>query len=125
MHAHLASSSSSRSSLLASRASQMRAVPTASERALWGALRAGRLGTTFRRQVPIANRFIADFLAPAARLCVEVDGGYHDQRHSADARRDRALARLGYRVLHLEADLVVRDIEAALARVIEALAASG
>jgi very-short-patch-repair endonuclease len=39
---------------------------------LWSAIRGGRLGTAFRRQV-------------------------------SDARRDRKLARLGYRVLRLEA----------------------
>ena len=121
MHAHAVSST--RSSLLASRASQMRAVPTLSEQLLWAALRAGRLGAGFRRQVPVGGRFVADFLAPAARLVVEVDGGYHEQRGRADARRDRALCRLGYRVLHLDAELVMRDLGAAVALVREALAA--
>jgi hypothetical protein len=58
----------------------------------------GRLGVTFRRQVPLGP-FIVDFLAPSARLVVEVDGGYHELRAKADARRTRWLERRGYRVL--------------------------
>jgi very-short-patch-repair endonuclease len=68
----------------------------------------------FRRQVPLLGRFIADFLAPARRLVIEVDGGYHVERARADARRDAVLARAGYRVLRFEAELVVRDVEAVL-----------
>ena len=87
--------SSARSSLLASRASQMRAVPTCSEQLLWSALRGRRLGVGFRCQVPIGGRFIADLLAPAARLVVEVDGGYHERREppmSAVMRRSSGSA---------------------------------
>jgi very-short-patch-repair endonuclease len=50
------------------------------------------------------------------KLIVEVDGGYHAQRVSADVRRDEALRRAGYRVLRLEAQAVLRARrEAALA----------
>ena len=34
-------------------------------------------------------------------LVVEVDGGYHAERATADARRSRVLERLGYRVLRV------------------------
>jgi len=43
-----------------------------------------------------------------------VDGGYHSERVRADARRDRALSRAGYRVLRLPAELVMRDLAAAV-----------
>jgi very-short-patch-repair endonuclease len=46
---------------------------------------------------------------------VEVDGGYHARRGGADARR--ALVRAGYRVLRLEAELVMSDLPAAVARI--------
>jgi very-short-patch-repair endonuclease len=62
-------------------------------------------------------RFIVDFLAPAARLVVEVDGGYHCERRAADARRDEKLRRAGYRVLRVEAELVRNDLPAAIARI--------
>ena len=52
----------------------MRRHPTPTEHILWQAIRGGRLGVTFRRQVPLGP-FIVDFLAPGARLVVEVDGG--------------------------------------------------
>jgi very-short-patch-repair endonuclease len=111
-----------RSSALAHYAAQHRSAPTRSEEALWSLIRGGRTGVWFRRQVVIGGRFIADFVAPAARLVVEVDGGYHSRRRAADARRDRALARRGYRVLRLEADLVLRQPEEAVARIRAALA---
>jgi very-short-patch-repair endonuclease len=95
-------------------ASQNRAAPTASEARLWSALSGGKLGVQFRRQVPIGKRFIVDFLAPRARLVVEVDGSYHAQRRAADARRDSKLRRLGYHVLRIPAGLVVSDLQAAV-----------
>jgi very-short-patch-repair endonuclease len=75
----------------------------------------------FRRQVVLGNHFIVDFLAPHARLVVEVDGSYHAQRRAADARRDSKLRRLGYRVIRLPAALVVRDLHAAVELVRAAL----
>lgn len=114
---------SSRQRLIESRASGLRSSPTASEARLWQAVRAGRLGARFRRQVPVLGRFIVDFLAPRSRLVVEVDGGYHARQRRADARRDEALRRAGYRVLRLDARLVMRDLPGALALVRAELAA--
>jgi very-short-patch-repair endonuclease len=102
---------SHRRSVLERRAREMRHAPTASEAALWALLRGKRLGVQFRRQVRVAG-FIADFCAPASRLVVEVDGGSHAGRESADARRDWALARAGYRVLRLAAEVVLREPDA-------------
>jgi very-short-patch-repair endonuclease len=70
----------------------------------------------------LLNHYIVDFLAPAARVVVEVDGGYHACRRGADARRDEALRRGGYRVVRLEADLVMKDLPQAVALVREAVA---
>ena len=116
---------SARSTLLAERAHALRSAPTDSEQKLWQlALRAGGLGVEFRRQVVIADRFIVDFLAPPHRLIVEVDGfEYHRRRRTADARRDRKLARLGYRVLRLDADCGTRHLPEAVARIRAALGA--
>jgi very-short-patch-repair endonuclease len=112
---------SKRKLLLAQRAQLMRSNPSWPEQKLWEAIRQGQLGMPFRRQV-VVGRFIADFVAPRAKLVVEVDGRCHEQRRAADARRDRVLARLGYRVLRLEAELVVRQLPVALERVRAALA---
>ena len=102
-------------------AAQNRAALTESEARLWSALSAGKLGVSFRRQVPVGDRFIVDFLAPRARLVVEVDGGYHARRRGADGRRDGKLRRLGYRVLRLPAALVMNDLEAAVELVLASL----
>ena len=69
----------------------------------------------------VIGEYIVDFLAPARRLVVEVNGAYHARRSSADARRDARLQALGYRVLHLEAELVMRDLTVALERIRAAL----
>jgi hypothetical protein len=73
-----------RSVQLEVRACEMRLSPTLSEARLWQALRGSRLGVAFRRQAVIGD-YIVDFLAPAASLVVEVDGGYHGRRRRADA----------------------------------------
>jgi very-short-patch-repair endonuclease len=104
--------------VLEARAREMRRAPTSSEARLFEAVRGGRLGVTFRRQVPLAGRFIADLYAAEVRLVVEVDGGYHAERARADARRDRAMARLGVSVLRVSAALVMDDLEAAVERVL-------
>ncbi len=107
---------------LAAFALRMRHAPTASEAALWRALSGRRVcGVQFRRQYVVGARWIADFAAPSAQLIVEVDGSAHRGRKRHDARRDRALAALGYRVLRLNAELVLRDLPAAVALVQAAL----
>jgi very-short-patch-repair endonuclease len=102
-------------------ARQHRTALNSSEQALWSEIRGGRLGVWFRRQV-VMGHFIVDFLAPAARVIVEVDGGYHVTRVGAAARRDRKLTRMGdYRVLRLDAELVRRDVHAAVEQIRAAL----
>jgi very-short-patch-repair endonuclease len=105
--------------ILAAYAHRLRREPTDSEARLWRALRSSQLGVAFRRQVPVLG-FIVDFLAPSVRLIVEVDGGYHARRKSADERRDIKLNRAGYRVLRIDAELVMRDLTAAAAEVVAA-----
>ena len=56
-----------------------------------------------------------------AYLVIEVDGGYHVTRAGADGRRTQQLARLGYRVLRLEAAVVLANPAVALAVVQAAL----
>jgi very-short-patch-repair endonuclease len=75
-------SSRSRLSLLAERWAEMRLAPTGTEARRFEALRAGKLGVSFRRQVPVLGRFIADFFAPAPRLVVEVDGAFALRRRT-------------------------------------------
>jgi very-short-patch-repair endonuclease len=75
----------------------------------------------FRRQVPVAGLFIADFLAPSIKLIVEVDGAIHARKQGPDARRDRKLQRAGFRIVRISAQLVLSDLPAAVALVRAAL----
>ena len=106
--------------LLAERAHFMRRNSTETESQLWRKLSGKRLGIAFKRQIPI-DRYIVDFLAPAERLVVEVDGAGHSLRRTADARRDRTLQRLGYRVLRIDAELVRCNLAEAVALIVAAL----
>src|SRR5664280_481660 len=110
---------------LTQRAHEMRHQLTRSEAALWSQISRSQLGVTFRRQVLVGNRYIVDFLAPSILLVVEVDGPYHARRAVADARRERHLQRLGFRVLRLDADLVLSRLAEAVERVRGALGQTG
>jgi very-short-patch-repair endonuclease len=98
----------------------MRSAPTLSEAKLWAELAGSKLGVAFRRQAVVGDA-IVDFLAPSRRLIVEVDGVHHTRRRRADVRRDARLRTAGYRVVRIDVELVVRDLAAAVARVVEAL----
>ena len=106
--------------LLAERAHFLRHNSTETEQILWRQLAGSALGVAFKRQVPV-DRYILDFLAPAVKLVVEVDGAGHSLRRTADARRDRVLQRLGYRVLRLDAELVSRRLSLAVEAIRNAL----
>ncbi len=90
--------------LLAERAQYMRHNLTETEAILWRRISGKQLGVAFNRQVPV-ERYILDFLAPSAKLVVEVDDRSHELRRSADAHRDRTPARLGYRAVRIPAQV--------------------
>ena len=117
------SSSTQRNLQLRGRAAGMREAGTASERALWQLLRGGQLGVAFRRQV-VLHGCIVDFVALNPKLVVEVDGAYHStpEQRRADARRDRRLAKVGYRVLRVAAAEVLARPEQVRVLVSAALA---
>jgi len=64
---------------------------------------------------------MADAVTRSDRQTSLVLCGYHARGVSADARRDRKLACAGYRVVRLQAELVMRDLPAALLAVRRAL----
>ncbi|MFC3079760.1 endonuclease domain-containing protein [Phenylobacterium terrae] len=91
------------------RARALRRSSTDAEKHLWAALRAHRLGGwKWRRQVPIGP-YIVDFLCPAARLVVEIDGGQHDVQVEYDAARTLRLEAHGLRVLRFWNRHVLRN----------------
>lgn len=67
---------------------------------MWTLLRDRRfVGRKFRRQVPIGP-YIVDFLCPASRLIIELDGSQH-AGSVRDAQRDAYLAAQGFRTLRI------------------------
>jgi very-short-patch-repair endonuclease len=98
----------------------LRRAETASERALWDALRDRRLcGRKFRRQQAMGP-FVVDFYCAAERLVVEIDGSIHDDAAQivADKSRQQAIESVNIRFLRVSSELVLSDLAAAL-RLIE------
>ena len=82
-----------------SRARRLRSDSTDAVRALWRLLRHRQLaGCKFRRQAPI-GRYIVDFVRFERQVIVELDGGLHQLRASADAVRTKWLTSQGFRVI--------------------------
>ena len=89
-------------------ARRLRRQATAFEDGLWQQLRGRRLaGTKWRRQAPVSP-YVVDFLCPAARLVVEVDGAQHGADALYDARRSAELEAQGLTVIRFT-NAQVRD----------------
>ena len=89
---------------------------TTAEATLWKYLKAQQLeGRKFRRQHSI-NNYIVDFYCPAERLIIELDGSVHDNlgQANADVERDERLKELGFRILRLDNNLVLCQIDTVL-----------
>ena len=115
--------SPTRAAWLEEQARRMRFAPTRSEEWLWRCLSGSKTGFAFRRQLVIGN-FIVDFACTKVRLAVEIDGAYHEERALQDARRDRALGALGWRVLRVVEEEVFADLAGVVARIALAAAAA-
>ena len=95
------------------RARALRQRSTRAEMVLWRHLRNRQLaGLKFVRQEPVGPYF-ADFVCRERHLIVEVDGGQHADS-TADAKRDAAMAKLGYRTIRVWNSDVLGNIEGVL-----------
>jgi len=95
------------------RAKELRTAMTAPEAKLWAALRGGKLGVKFQRQVVLAP-YIADFAARSERLVIELDGETHAGAEAYDATRTRILEERGYRVLRFTNREVSENLDGVL-----------
>ncbi len=77
------------------------------------------LGFHFRRQVPL-GRYYADFACHHPKLVIEIDGITHIDAEY-DAVRDAFMQKEGYRVLRVGNDDVLRELDAVMRAVQEAL----
>jgi very-short-patch-repair endonuclease len=84
------------------RARELRRAGNHAEQAVWELLCTHPLvGLRFQRQLAIGP-YVAPFACTARKLVIEIDG-------EADPRREQLLGQLGWRVMRLAADDVLRD----------------
>jgi methionine--tRNA ligase beta chain len=92
---------------------QHRSDPTEAENALWQILRGKKIGGyKFRRQ-HIINNYIADFIALAEKLIIEIDGLIHQlpENKSNDEIRTTELNRHGFEVIRFTNEQVLKDTD--------------
>jgi very-short-patch-repair endonuclease len=90
---------------------------------LWRAIKGRKLDELhFRKQHPLGP-YVLDFYCAAGKLCVEVDGATHStgSRPLRDEFRDAWLAEQGVRTLRLSAELILQDVDDAVATIRQAL----
>jgi len=91
------------------------------ERALWGILRAHRLGDVkFTRQVE-AGPYYLDFAARFERLAIELDGETHVGREGYDVARTQWLETQGWRVIRFTNGDVMSNPDGVAAVILKAL----
>ncbi len=99
-------------------ARELRTNQTDAEAKLWGVLRAGRWRELkFRRQHPFdagGQQFILDFYCHERGLCIELDGGQHQELVKLDAHRDAFLAESGIKTLRFWNSEVFNEWDAVL-----------
>jgi very-short-patch-repair endonuclease len=92
-------------------ARQLRQQHTESEALLWSLLRDKQVcGLKFRRQNPVPP-FILDFACVSKKLCVELDGDYHDTQPEKDLDRESWLRGRGWDTIRFSNDNVNADPE--------------
>lgn len=104
-------------------AQHLRRTMTDAERSLWFHLRNRALmGCKFRRQHPVGS-YVVDFACLEHRLVVELDGGQHDA--ASDAQRTKHIEAQGFRVLRFWNNDALRQQDAVLDAILQALAHAG
>ena len=93
---------------------------------LWQELRKRPNGLKFRKQFPILQMTV-DFACLERRLVIEVDGEWHGfgDQPERDAGRDALLKQEGFQVIRIAARDVLKDMDAALRRIIGACGDAG
>jgi very-short-patch-repair endonuclease len=97
-----------------SRARRLRREATGPEKVLWDALRGERCASLKFRRQRVIGQYIVDFYCHRARLIVEVDGNSHTDRAASDAERSDYLQSRGLRILRVDNDDVLRDLDTVL-----------
>lgn len=101
---------------------QLRSNMPLPEKILWAKIRNQQLGIKFRRQHGI-GRYIVDFYCAECGLVIELDGDSHYKvgAQEYDKIRDEFMRCLGLRVLRFTNRQIVKDIDAAMRKIVEEL----
>lgn len=103
------------------RSRELRKEMTKAEKAFWEMVRGRRMcGLKFRRQ-QVIDGFIVDFYCDSPGLCIEIDGGVHDDEEQAnyDRLRDEALASRKLKILRIRNDEVFNGKDLIEKRIID------
>jgi adenine-specific DNA-methyltransferase len=104
-------------------AKELRQHSTDAENILWRHLRNRHLlGWKFLRQRPIGP-YVVDFYCAEAGLVIEADGGQHLDRAGSDRKRKASPESHGLKVLRFWNDEVLKQTDAVLERIVDALGA--
>jgi very-short-patch-repair endonuclease len=91
------------------------------EKVLWRkVLGRNQTGHSFKRQRPI-DSFMVDFFCPRVGLIIEIDGNSHFHKSIEDSYRQNRLEELGYKLLRLSEEEVLRDIDGVTMKILHAL----
>jgi len=107
-------------------AKDLRKKQTEAEEKLWQNLRDRKLGNLkFRRQHPFEN-FILDFYCHEKKLCIEADGGIHNEREvmDYDENRTRVLHENGITVLRFSNEEIITNTDVVLRKIMSYIKAN-
>jgi len=95
------------SHLIFQKAEELRNRSTPAEELLWQHLNDSKLGVKFRRQHPCAI-YVLDFYCHEIKLCIEIDGGIHQQEEviQNDKRREQLISDIGITIIRFSNDEV-------------------
>ena len=104
-------------------ARELRRRQTLAEKMIWDAVRNRRLGGYKIRRQQILNDFIIDFFCAERKLCIEIDGPYHNEPiiRGLDRERDEELEFGGFKVIRFTNDEVMHELDVVLATIMTTL----
>jgi very-short-patch-repair endonuclease len=105
------------------KARELRRTQTKAEKILWDRVRNRKLGGFKIRRQHILNETILDFYCTEKRLCIEVDGPYHNEPivKGLDMQRDEELEAHGFTVVRFTNDQVILELETVLVVILQTL----
>jgi very-short-patch-repair endonuclease/type I restriction-modification system DNA methylase subunit len=108
---------------LLANARELRKNQTDAEYFLWQLLRGRKLNNLkFRRQHPLNAGFILDFYCAEAKLGIELDGGYHNEKNQQayDIQRTEIIKEYGINIIRFKNENVLLDTEDVLKKIVAA-----